>query len=108
MNKLVQNNVHYKIRIDNRKLFKTFTVGYVVLHAFSTDPFQILKKLNCNAYVIYLSKDFSISSAFNIENLVDYKGIDFNPSNFFIDEPSYKPIFERSSLHHFQIFYPIQ
>jgi len=36
--------------------------------------------------------DFSISFIFNIEDLVDYKAFDFNPSNFFIDEPSHEPI----------------
>jgi len=29
---------------------------------------------------------------------VDYKGIDFNPSNSFVNEPSHEPIFERSSF----------
>jgi len=29
---------------------------------------------------------------------VDYKCIDFNPNNFFIDKPSYEPIFKRRSL----------
>jgi len=53
-----------------------------------------LKKLNCHVYVI----DFDISSIFNIEDLVDYKGFDFNSTNFLIDEPSRKPIFERSSI----------
>ena len=57
-----------------------------------------MKKLNCNAYVIYFLKDFGINSIFNIGDLVDYKGIDLNPRNFFIDEPSYELIFERSSL----------
>ena len=50
------------------------------------DPFQILKKLNYNIYVI----DFGISFIFNIEDLVNYKSFDFNPSNFLIDEPSEK------------------
>jgi len=29
---------------------------------------------------------------------VDYKGFDFNPNYFFIDEPSLEPIFERPSI----------
>ena len=34
----------------------------------------------------------------NIEDLMDYKCFDFNPSNFFIDESSPEPIFERPSI----------
>jgi len=64
------------------------------LHVYCTNPFQILKKLNCDAYVINLLKDFGISSIFNIEDLVDYNGLYFNPSNFFINELSLEPIFE--------------
>ena len=43
-----------------------------------------MKKLNDNAYVIDLFKDFSISSTFNVEDLVNYKGLDFIS---LIDEP---------------------
>ena len=68
--------------IDIRKLFKIFNVGDV-LRAFSTNPFQILKKLNCNIYVI----DFGISFIFNIKVLVDDKCFDFNPSNLLISYP---------------------
>ena len=93
MDKIAQNNANYEIRIDIRKLFKTFNVGDVILLNCSTDLFQILKKLNC-IYVI----NFDISSIFNIEDLVDYKCFDFNPNNFFIDEPSPEPIFERPSI----------
>jgi len=39
------------------------------LHARSTGPFQVLKKLTDNAYVIGIPKDFGISSTFNIEDL---------------------------------------
>ena len=49
------------------------------LHA-RAGPFQILKKLNHNAYIIDLSQDFSVNSTFNIGDLVDYKGHDFNSS----------------------------
>ena len=31
MDKIVQNNVHYKIWIDNWKLFKAFNIGDIVL-----------------------------------------------------------------------------
>jgi len=91
---MVQSNTNYKLRIDVRKQFKIFNVGDIISLACSTDPFQILKKLTCHVYVI----DIDISSIFNIEYLVDYKAFDFNPSNFFIDEPSPEPIFQRPSI----------
>ena len=69
IDKIAQYNANYEMWNDIRKLFKIFNVGDVVLRASSTDLFQILKKLNCNVYVI----DYNISSIFNIEDLVDYK-----------------------------------
>jgi len=69
MDKIVQNNTNYEIRIDIRKLFKTFSIGDLILLVCSTDSFQILKKLNCHVYDI----NFGISSIFNIEDLLDYK-----------------------------------
>jgi len=43
MDKIDQNKANYEIRIDIKKLFKTFNVGDVILLACSTDSFQILK-----------------------------------------------------------------
>ena len=92
MDEIAQHNANYEMRIDVRKLFKTFNVGDVILLACSTDPLQILKKPNYQVCVI----DFDISSIFNIEDLVDYKSFNFNPSNFLIDESSHEPIFRLS------------
>ena len=67
---IAQSNANYKLRADVRKRFKTSNVGDYInvrirlerfppgtvkkLHARNADPFQILKKLNDNAYVINL------------------------------------------------------
>ena len=53
----------------------------------------MLRKLGDNTYGIGLSKSFGISSTFNIEDLMDYKGPNFNP-NSLDNEPSHEPIFE--------------
>jgi len=79
------------------KRFKTFNIGDD-LHTCITGPFQILKKLDNNAYVIDLSESFGVRSTFNIEGIMDYKCPDFNPSNLLVDEPFYEPISERLSL----------
>jgi len=78
---------------------KCFPPGTVKkLHAHNAGPFQILKKLNGNAYIIDLPQYFGISFIFNIEDLVDYKSPDFNSSNPLDDEPSIEPISERLTL----------
>ena len=85
--KVAQNNANYTIRTYVRNILKTFYVGDVnELHACSADLFQILNKLNDNAYVI----DFDISFTLNVEDLVNYKRLDFI---LLIDEPSLKLIF---------------
>ena len=48
----------------------------------------MIKRINNNAYVLDLLEGFGISSIFNIEDLVAYKGPVFNLSNFLLDEPT--------------------
>ena len=43
------------------------------LQARSAGPFKVLKRMGLNAYVIDLPYDYSISSSFNIKDLVAYK-----------------------------------
>ena len=104
-----QNNIDYKLWIDIRKKYKIFNVNYVIiqihpkrfpskcakkLHACSAGPFNILNKLNDNTYIIYLPKDFDINCTYNVNDLVGYKGLDFNPSNSLVDKPSPEPFYE--------------
>jgi len=91
------------------KKFKTFNVGDCVkkLYTRSADSFQILKKLNDNAYVVDLSKNFDISFTFNVENLLDYKGPDFNFSNSLVDEASLSLFLRAHPFFYSQIFYLI-
>ena len=44
------------------------------LQARSAGPFKVLQQIGSNAYVIELPSDYGISSTFNIEDLVAYKG----------------------------------
>ena len=65
-----------------------FSLGTVKkLHVRSAGPFQILKKINSNAYVVDLLSDFGISCTFNVKNLVPYRGTFDTPSDSFMDEP---------------------
>ena len=59
------------------------------LHARSTGPFQILKKINSNAYVVDLPPDFGISCTFNVEYLAPYRGTFDIPSDPFVDESTH-------------------
>ena len=60
--------------------------------------FQILKKLNDSVYVIDLLKDLSISSTVNVEDLIDYKGSHFNPSESLVDEHELESVFKSPTL----------
>ena len=59
-----------------------------------------MKKLNDNAHIVDLSKDFGINYIFNIEDLVDYKGLDFNPKKSLVHGPSPELMFDISTLVH--------
>ena len=50
------------------------------LHARGARPFEVMKRINDNAYVINFLEGFGINPIFNVEDLVAYKGPDFNPS----------------------------
>jgi len=58
------------------------------LHVRSAWLFQILKRINSNAYVVDLLPDFGISCTFNVEDLVPYRGTFDIPSGPFMDEPT--------------------
>jgi len=66
-----------------------FLLGTVKkLHAREAGPFEVMKRINDNTYVLNLPEDFGISPIFNVEDLVVYKGPDFNPINPLLDEPT--------------------
>jgi len=58
-----------------------------ITHA-SAGPFQILKKINSNAYVVDLLPDFGINCTFNVEDLVSYRATFNSLSDPFVDEPT--------------------
>ena len=66
------------------------------LHVRSAGPFQILKKINSNAYVVDLPPDFDISCTFNVENLISYRDTFDTPSDPFVDEPTQDLLSERA------------
>ena len=61
------------------------------LQAHSAGPFKVLKRMGPNAYVIDLPHDYSISSSFNIEDLVAYESPTIIPNTPF-DEPLLDPV----------------
>ena len=58
------------------------------LQARSAGPFKVLKWIGSNAYVIELPSDYDISSTFNIEDLVAYKGPTTILDDPFTDPPA--------------------
>ena len=58
----------------------------------------MIKRIIDNAYVLNLLKGFGTSPIINIEDLVAYKGPDFNPSNPLLDEPTQDLVPEGHSL----------
>uniref|UniRef100_A0A2N9HNF0 RNA-directed DNA polymerase n=1 Tax=Fagus sylvatica TaxID=28930 RepID=A0A2N9HNF0_FAGSY len=105
-NRIHSSNTRYKVQADSRRRHLEFAVGdYVMirirperfpsgtvkkLQARSAGPFKVLKRIGSNAYVIELPSDYGISSTFNIEDLVAYKGPATIPDDPFI-EPSPTP-----------------
>ncbi|XXG53890.1 hypothetical protein AAC387_Pa03g1908 [Persea americana] len=49
---------------------------YKKLHPRNTSPYKILKKIGFNAYVLDLPSDSGVSSTFNVEDLMLYRGHD--------------------------------
>lgn len=111
--RIEQNNVNYKLRVDLKRRFKEFKVDYVIvqirperfptrivkkLYARSAGPFKILKKINDNAFLLDLPEGFNFSSTFNIEGLVEYKGLDLNPDNPLVDGLTPESILKGPSL----------
>ena len=97
------SNNQYKIQVDSRRRHLEFDVGdYVMirirperfpsgavkkLQARSAGPFKVLKRIGSNAYIIDIPSTYGISSTFNIEDLVSFKGPIVVPFDHF-EEPS--------------------
>ena len=106
-NKIQASNFQYKIHADTRRRHMEFQVGdYVMirirperfpsgsvkkLQARSAGPFKILKRVGPNAYLLDLPPDYGISSTFNIEDLVAFKGTAVIPDTPF-DDPLPDPL----------------
>ena len=115
--KIMKDNADYKVSADLHHRLRTFNIGdYVMvrmrperlplgtmkkLHARSTVPFQILKRINSNAYVVDLLSDFGISCTFNVEDLVLCRCTSDTPSGSFMDEPTQDILSESPHYLHF-------
>ena len=53
------------------------------MQACSAGPFEILSRVESNAYVVDLPADWGISSTFNVEDLIKFRGSACIPSNPF-------------------------
>ena len=93
--KISLSNEEYKLAADEHGRSKDFNVGeYVMvrirpkripktfkkkLYARAMGPYYIIPKLRSNAYLLDLPNNMDISSVFNVEDLLPYRGT-FEPS----------------------------
>jgi hypothetical protein len=107
-NHIHSSNTRYKVQADSRRRHLEFAVGdYVMirirpkrfslgivkkLQARNASPFKVLKRIGFNAYVIELLSDYGISSTFNIEDIVAYKGPATIPDDPFTEPPLLPPL----------------
>ena len=88
--KISLSNEEYKLTVDMHRGFKEFNIGeYVMVHirleripklfskklyARAMSRYSIIRKLGYNAYLLDLPNDVNISSVFNVEDLLPYRG----------------------------------